>query len=83
MKKQTNGYSYFFVKPKTHGDVQKVAKKLIGLDKVKEVVVTEGAFGFIVKSNLLYEEDQEEMKQGDRKSLWRSLMCCQVPLQVQ
>jgi len=49
------GFDYFFVKPSGNEDVQKAAKKLMGIKGIREVAVTEGDYGFVVKADLLYE----------------------------
>lgn len=51
IKNRSYNCDYFFVKPAAKKDVYKTAKKLIGIDRVREVVVTEGDFGFVVKAD--------------------------------
>ncbi len=41
---------YFFVKPVVKENVYKTAKRLIGMERVKEVAITEGDYGFVIKA---------------------------------
>ena len=54
------GCSFFFVKPKGSPDARIVAKRLASIRHVKEVHITEGEYGFVVKSAFLSEEEQQE-----------------------
>jgi hypothetical protein len=61
-KKITNdsaSFDYFFVKPSVKGNVHKAAKKLIGIKGIREVSITEGDYGFVVKADFLYERDND------------------------
>jgi hypothetical protein len=42
--------SLFFVMPAKCSDVHKSAKKLIAIGKIKEVMITEGSYGFVVRT---------------------------------
>ena len=42
--------SLFFVMPAKCSDVHKSAKKLIAIGKIKEVMITEGSCGFVVRT---------------------------------
>ncbi len=53
IKRISYGCHYFFVKPGKNGDVHMHAKKLMSIEQVKEVVITEGEYGFIVKTHVL------------------------------
>ncbi len=64
VRKDTNNFDYFFVSPGKNANVHQTARKLIGIEKVNEVLITEGEFGFIVKTDLL---DEKEMAEIDRK----------------
>ncbi len=60
VKRITNAsgsFDYFFVKPSRKGDVHKAARKLIGIKGIREVAITEGDYGFVVKADFLYERD--------------------------
>ena len=46
-----NGHSLFFVMPKGGKNVHKSAEKLIGFKAVREVMITEGDCGFVVKAD--------------------------------
>ncbi len=52
-------FDYFFVKPSRKGNVHKAAKKLIEIKGIREVSVTEGDYGFVVKADFLYERDND------------------------
>ena len=47
--KNASGYSLFFVMPGKRNDVHESAKKLIGVERIKEVLITEGDCGFVVR----------------------------------
>ena len=41
----------FFVMPGKGRDVHATAKRLIGVGKIREVLITEGSYGFVVKAD--------------------------------
>ncbi|EQD63865.1 hypothetical protein B2A_02315 [mine drainage metagenome] len=43
-------YKFYLVNPKANADPDTVAEKLISFDDVEEVYVTDGDYGFIVKT---------------------------------
>ncbi len=47
----SHGYHYFFVRPGRNGNVHKAAARLMGIRRVKEVAITEGDYGFVVKAH--------------------------------
>ena len=49
--KTTRRDNLFFVMPGKSSDVHKSARRLIGMDKVREVLITEGSYGFVVKAD--------------------------------
>jgi len=51
IRRIANGYHYFFVKPNSKENVHETAEKLMGIKSVREVAITEGHFGFIVKAD--------------------------------
>ena len=51
IRRVSHGYHYFFVRPRRSGNVHKAAARLMGIRKVKEVAVTEGDYGFVVKAH--------------------------------
>lgn len=52
-------FDYFFVKPSRKENVHKAAKRLIGIKGIREVSVTEGDYGFVVKADFLYKRDND------------------------
>lgn len=50
---RSSNYDYFFVKPAAKGNVHKTARKLIEIGRVREVAITEGDYGFVLKANPL------------------------------
>ena len=44
-------FSMFFLRPKKSLDVHAVARKLVSTKGVREVLITEGEYGFIVKAS--------------------------------
>jgi hypothetical protein len=59
VRRISHGYHYFFVKPKQNGSVDKAVARLMEIDVVKEVSVTEGEYGFVVRTNGIHEDDTE------------------------
>lgn len=55
----SGSFDYFFVKPAKKGNVHKAAKRLIGIKGIREVSITEGDYGFVVKADFLYERDND------------------------
>lgn len=51
IRRVANGYHYFFVKPNGNKNVHETATKLMEIQSVREVAITEGYFGFVVKTN--------------------------------
>ena len=45
----SGSYDYLFVKPGGNGDVHSTARKLMDIDMVREVAITEGEYGFVLK----------------------------------
>ncbi len=43
-------HSFFFIKPKKSTDIDELADKLISIDGVEEVNVTQGDIGYMVKA---------------------------------
>jgi len=54
--KNTRGDSLFFVMPGTGSDAHKSAKRLMGMNKIREVLITEGSCGFVVRAGLNIEQ---------------------------
>lgn len=48
--KNTRMDNLFFVMPGQGSNVHKSAKRLIGMSKIREVLITEGACGFVVRT---------------------------------
>ncbi len=49
--KNTRRDSLFFVMPGKGSDVHRSAKRLIGVRKIREVLITEGSYGFVVRAD--------------------------------
>lgn len=62
-----SNYEYFFVKPAAKENVHETARKLIELERIKEVFITEGDYGFVVKANLLYSEAADSLNAEIKK----------------
>ena len=54
----SHGCHYFFVKPGRKTGVHTAAARLMGIRKVKEVAVTEGDYGFVVKAHGVQDGDK-------------------------
>ena len=63
IKRVSRGCHYFFVKPRQNGSVHAAAEGLMRIEKVREVSVTEGAFGFVIKA---HESDDPDTLGGDK-----------------
>lgn len=51
VRRRSQGFHYFFVKPGRNRDAHAVARRLISIGKVREVTITEGEYGFVVKAD--------------------------------
>ena len=59
IRRVSRGYHYFFVKPGCNRDVHKAAARLMAIESVREVSITEGEYGFVVKANEIHEDEPE------------------------
>ena len=50
-------FNMFFLKPKRSLDAFDIARRLSSKRGIKEVLVTEGSYGFVVKANEDFDED--------------------------
>ncbi len=50
IRRVTESYHYFFVRPNSKENVHATAEKLMEIKSVTEVAITEGHFGFVVKA---------------------------------
>ena len=51
-KRQNDGCRFFFVQPRNNNDVGVTARRLIEMEHIKEVHVTTGDFGFVVRADV-------------------------------
>ena len=51
IRKISRGYRYFFVKPRQNSDANKIAEMLMRIENVRDVSVTEGEYGFVVRAS--------------------------------
>ncbi len=58
IRRISQGYHYFFVRPTQNEDVHKAVERLMEIDSVKEVSITEGEYGFVVKAHESGDEQQ-------------------------
>ncbi len=58
-KKTVKLHRFFFVRPKDSVDADIVAEELANFDSVDEVFMTEGEYGFLVKTKLCSFEEQK------------------------
>jgi hypothetical protein len=56
-RRVSGSFDYFFVKPSAKYNVHEAAKRLIGIDRVREVSITEGDCGFVLKAEQSYGDD--------------------------
>ena len=68
IRKDSRSYHYFFVMPASgrKTDVHRTAMALMGISMVREVTITEGVCGFIVRTDPLYEGDAQLNKEITR-----------------
>ena len=59
IKNNCFGYSLFFIKPKHICDTHQLARELMQIKSVKEVLVTSGVYGFVVKCPSELERERE------------------------
>ena len=59
IRNNCSGYSLFFIKPKHVYDIHESATELMQMKNVKEVLVTSGRYGFVVKCPSELERERE------------------------
>ncbi|MCL4381185.1 MAG: hypothetical protein M1331_00875 [Candidatus Marsarchaeota archaeon] len=50
-KEQMNECGFFFIEPQDNMDARQTAQKLLSINNIAEVFITEGDYGFIAKTN--------------------------------
>ena len=63
IKRVSRGYHYFFVKPKDNDSIEGTVERLMKIEHVKEVSITEGEYGFVVKTGEIREGEVEVLAQ--------------------
>lgn len=73
--------SIFFVRPKSMANAHEAAKRFMGIRHVKEVFVTEGKYGFVVRTMDLGLEEEKEVGRIMSKAAGPGLakMTCYYP----
>lgn len=61
LRKRSVSYDYFFIRPAERKDAHRAARKLMGIEKVKEVAITEGRYGFVIKADLTHGNPEESI----------------------
>jgi hypothetical protein len=67
IRNQSGNYDYFFVKPAAKENVHETARKLIKIGRIREVAITEGDYGFVVKAYPQYKEAADSLNAEIRK----------------
>ena len=62
-------HKFFFLKPKTDVDSKAVMEKLFSLKNVREVIMTEGDVGYIVKTRLFSDKSDRDTERMIVKSV--------------
>ena len=79
--KGSGSFDYFFVKPSVKGNVHRAARKLIGIDGIREVSVMEGDYGFVVKADFFDDRDNDFLHKEIMKAVGgtskRAMCYCQ------
>ena len=63
IRRVSHGYHYFFVRPGRSGNVHNAAKKLMRIRKVREVAITEGDYGFVIRAHDVRDGDKAMVKE--------------------
>ena len=53
-------HRFYLIRPRENVDIDELAERLISLKNVVEVLVTDGDYGFVVKTRFLEERDNHE-----------------------
>ena len=61
-KSDSRNFCFYLVEPAEDSCATNVAKKLMSLDGVTEVHVTDGQFGFVAKAQLADEKETDKVK---------------------
>ena len=77
----SHGYHYFFVRPGRNKDLHAAARKLMGIRKVREVEITEGDYGFVIRAHDVRDGDKAMVKEI-AKAVGGQLQEGSMPLQV-
>ncbi len=72
IKRVSHGYHYFFVKPGRNSNVHAAAERLMRIEGVREVSITEGEYGFVVKANEIHEGEKEVLDKISRATKGKS-----------
>jgi hypothetical protein len=72
IRRASRGYHYFFVKPGSNSDAHKAAARLMAIAPVKEVCITEGAYGFVVKSDEIHDGENDILDKISKATKGRS-----------
>lgn len=54
-------HKFYFIEPMENGDADLLAEKLISLEPVEEVFLTDGDYGFVVKARFYKGEEPENV----------------------
>jgi hypothetical protein len=54
-------YKFYFVHPPKNADADHLAEQLIGIRNVEEVFVTDGDYGFVVKTRFFVGEEPDDV----------------------
>jgi hypothetical protein len=53
-------YKFYFLQPPTNVNADRIAEQLIGIKNVEEVFVTDGDYGFIVKTRFFEGQEPDD-----------------------
>lgn len=70
----SSGYRLFFIRPRKSSNADLVAQKLLKMNNAKEVLLTEGPFGFVVKA--AGADDRDDLDEFMEKNFkYRKVVC--------
>lgn len=81
LKNVNSGCNLFFVKPGRSADAYATAKRLAAISKVQEVMITEGEYGFVVRSEGAFDSEDPVLEKISKlvgASPKKAISYCQV-----
>jgi len=67
--KKSRLHRFYLIRPKANANIDELAERLMGLKHVEEVYVTDGEYGYLVKTRFGSEKNGEDAASYIRKNI--------------